>query len=160
MGGKKKDKKKAGERKRPAAGAAAPNSAEETAGGETKQEGKRPAAGAAAPGAARDFEDAWSLYSAALTGWTSSAIALQRAAAEAALSWLEAWRKAVDMDTEVLKGASAYWEDKWLAACAESTKQHLRAAASAAAAQAGAIRDAQLESLREYNRQWARLFGL
>lgn len=106
------------------------------------------------------FEGAWYLYNSALIGWTESAMAFQKAAAESTLSWFEMWRRAVDMDTEVLKSANAYWEDKMLHVFSESAKEHLKSAVSATAAQADSIRDIQLECLQEYNRQCARLFRL
>ena len=109
---------------------------------------------------APDLEHSWSLYHAALAGWTESAAVLQRSAIRATASYLELCHRAVDLDTELLRGAGLYWAGRWQDACSESAVQHARAAAAAAASQAHAFRRVQAGLLAEYNRQWERALGL
>lgn len=139
-----------------------------------KSSGKKPssparqgsdAVTAATPGpllpfpAAPDLEHSWDLYHAALAGWTESAVVLQRSAVRAAASYLDLCRRAVDLDTELLRGAGLYWAGRWQDACSESAVQHARAAAAAAASQAHAFRRVQAGLLAECNRQWERALG-
>ncbi len=109
---------------------------------------------------APDLEHSWDLYRAALAGWTESAVVLQRSAIRAAASYLDLCHRAVDLDTELLKGAGLYWAQRWQDACSESAVQHARAAAAAAASQGHAFRRVQAGLLAEYNRQWERALGL
>lgn len=109
---------------------------------------------------APDLEHSWNLYHAALAGWTESAAVLQKSAIRATASYLELCRRAVDLDTELLKGAGLYWAEKWQDACSESAVQHARAAAVAAASQGRALRRVQAGLLAEYNRQWEQALGL
>ena len=108
---------------------------------------------------APDLEHSWNLYRAALAGWTESAAVLQRSAIRAAASYLDLCYRAVDLDTELLKGAGLYWAERWQDACSESAVQHARAAAAAAASQGHAFRRVQAGLLAEYNRQWERALG-
>lgn len=108
---------------------------------------------------APDLEHSWNLYHAALAGWTESAAVLQKSAIRATASYLELCRRAVDLDTELLKGAGLYWAEKWQDACSESAVQHARAAAIAAASQGHAFRRVQAGLLAEYNRQWEQALG-
>ena len=107
-----------------------------------------------------DLERSWSLYHAALAGWTESAAVLQRSAIRAAASYLDLCRQAVDLDTELLKEAGLYHIEGWQDACSESAVQHARAAATLAASQGRALRRVQTGLLAEYNRQWERALGL
>ena len=108
---------------------------------------------------APDLEHSWNLYHAALAGWTESAAVLQKSSMRATASYLELCRRAVDLDTELLKGAGLYWAEKWQDACSESAVQHARAAAAAAASQGRAFRRVQAGLLAEYNRQWEQALG-
>jgi len=143
--GKKKDKRKATK----AATVPRPN-----------PDASAPHAGLLLYSTAKDLEGAWVAYGQALAGWVESAASLQKSAASAAFSWLEMWRRVVEVDTEVLRGSYSYWEERWQDTCAESARQHLRVAASVAESYSGAVRDAHAEYLEGYGRQWARLFGL
>lgn len=109
---------------------------------------------------APDLEHSWNLYHAALAGWTESAVVLQRSTVRAAASYLDLCRRAVDLDTKLLRGAGMYWAEGWQDACSESAVQHARAAAAAAASQGHAFRRVQAGLLAEYNRQWERALGL
>ena len=105
---------------------------------------------------APDLEHSWNLYHAALAGWIESAAVLQKSSMRATASYLELCRRAVDLDTELLKGAGLYWAEKWQDACSESAVQHARAAVISAAFQGRAFRRVQAGLLAEYNRQWER----
>ena len=109
---------------------------------------------------APDLEHSWDLYRAALAGWTESVVVLQRSAVRAAASYLDLCRRAVDLDTELLRGAGLHWAEGWQDACSESAVQHARAAAAAAASQGHAFGRVQAGLLAEYNRQWERALGL
>ncbi len=108
---------------------------------------------------APDLEHSWNLYHAALAGWTESAAVLQKSSMRATASYLELCRRAVDLDTELLKGAGLYWAEKWQDACSESAVQHARAAVISAASQGRAFRRVQAGLLAEYNRQWEQALG-
>ena len=108
---------------------------------------------------APDLEHSWNLYHAALAGWIESAAVLQKSAIRATASYLELCRRAVDLDTELLKGAGLYWAEKWQDACSESAVQHARAAVISAASQGRAFRRVQAGLLAEYNRQWEQALG-
>ena len=110
--------------------------------------------------AAPDLEHSWNLYHAALANWTESTAVLQRSAMRAAASYLDLCRHAVDLDTDLLKGAGMYYIGGWQDACSESAIQHARAAAALAASQGRALRRVQTGLLAEYNRQWERALGL
>lgn len=110
--------------------------------------------------AAPDLEHSWNLYHAALANWTESAAVLQRSAIRATSSYLDLCRRAVDLDTELLKGAGMYHIGGWQDACSESAVQHARAAAALAASQGHTLRRVQTGLLAEYNRQWERALGL
>lgn len=109
---------------------------------------------------APDLEHSWSLYRAALAGWTESAVVLQGSAMRAAASYLDLCHRALDLDTELLKGAGLYWAERWQDACSESAIQHARAAAAAAASQGHTFRRVQAGLLAEYSRQCERALGL
>ena len=150
-GGKKKAKKSSGKK---------------SSSSSSVRQGAAAAAAAATPGPllpfyiAPDLEHSWDLYRAALAGWTESAAVLQGSAMRAAASYLDLCHRALDLDTELLKGAGLYWAERWQDACSESAIQHARAAAAAAASQGHTFRRVQAGLLAEYNRQWERALGL
>lgn len=100
-----------------------------------------------------DFARAWTLYDTSYMNWIKSILALQGAVLTTALSWSEVCRKTLELDTELLKSFCAYWEEGWQNACTDSATSHLKSAVSAAARQAGAIRNAQNDLFKEYSRQ-------
>lgn len=107
--------------------------------------------------AGSDFARAWTLYGTSYMNWAKSILAMQSAALTTALSWSEVCRKTLELDTELLKSLCAYWEEGWQNACTDSATSHLKSAASATARQTDAIRNAQNDLFKEYNRRWGGL---
>ena len=107
-----------------------------------------------------DFAHAWALYGTSYMDWTKSILALQSTVLTTALSWSEMCRKTLELDTELLKSLCTYWEKGWQNACTDSATSHLKSTVSAAAQQAGAIRNVQTDLFKEYSCQWKRLFEL
>ena len=106
-----------------------------------------------------DFERVWIAYGTSYMHWAKSFLDLQNTAMTTTFSWFEMCRKTLEFDTELLKSTSAYLEEHWQESCTDSVAQHLKAVISSTSLQADVIRDIQIKTLQESNRQWARFFG-
>ena len=177
MAGKKKKRRKAAAAEAEAAKAAAEAEAAKAA-AEAEAAARPPAPASRKTEiifAGREFEKAWNTYGAALGRWAESAAHMQKTAAEMMLSWFDVCQKTAELDRRLLKRAKLRWEeasqedtpgdddsrhDRIRRQAATGTGASLGPASSPAATvtYAAAFIKAQSELLREFNRQWERLW--